>query len=835
MLAAAEPSPPSDIISVDIPWRLTFLALIEDFKPVSLGGIFSGDRISRDDPIYSSAALCIRALLPLTSLRIDSLNLSIFSLLTTYMGNLKIDTKLAQLAQSSYTSALKKSHPHIQKVIGNGQPGTHPKANLELILLLAIAFLAFEFVNENEYSEAALLAHIGGVLSILELYRPHNFSSPHMRQAFSGFRGIFLSVRLSKHNPTFLADSDWIRLPFLNVRKTRMELLHDITLQIPWLFYQTDRWFDGLENYASNDPNRRETSDSPKQNIETALSLLKDYWAVFDQMEEWQNNWKASEQGPLYWHSGIPISSKVIDVDSVCIPSFPDQTYQVRFQNTQKAGIAATFWSFRLELLMGMIKLQRSLLGTQVESLEQNLAMAEETACLILQTTPYLTCCFEARRREGILRQGIKLESRRRDLETGFLLEETLRAEHNVNGLTGHEEFLGTGKCVRPNCEEEAAMESASILSALRSDKLKDSSQWRAWHKRVKAFAVQRTVWDLCNPDTASHPIPLSEPIEPEYPQSGDQEEKKEWRDLLEVYKIKANRWENQRKGLDEVNEYIITYLDASLRDVVLEYETPYERLVYLSKRFARSHAYKEGICIKWRAFATQKPIGDVEKWHCETKANRDLAMINWKDSRKSRGGPTLGPSDSVKYQAQGLRLDEISQLRKEFVTAALRAQKAGHDGVENRSRLLFEVIHDVREVCRPDFQIGMRLSLAKRYGIPLAEYRMVSARALMDDALDYLDLALDDYARSADEPPFEGRSPQHAATVLDAGLDFVMVGRAAILNPNFPNDIQKNHDYRLPSLPVPASHLKEVGLSEPYLKYMTAWPGFVTQETGGC
>lgn len=161
-LAATEPSPPSDIISIDFPGRLMFLALIEDFKPVSQGGIFSGDRISRDDPIYSSAAVCIRALLPLTSLRIDSLNLPIFSLLTTYMGNLKNDTKLAQLAQSAYMSALKNSRPHFQKVIGNGQPCAQPKANLELILLLAIAFLAFEVrirsINEKQVSLPFLTA-----------------------------------------------------------------------------------------------------------------------------------------------------------------------------------------------------------------------------------------------------------------------------------------------------------------------------------------------------------------------------------------------------------------------------------------------------------------------------------------------------------------------------------------------------------------------------------------------------------------------------------------------------------------------------------------------------
>lgn len=60
------------------------------------------------------------------------------------MGNLRNDEELAQLAQSSYTSALKKSRPHIQQVIENSQRSAKSKAKLEYILLLAIAFLAFE-------------------------------------------------------------------------------------------------------------------------------------------------------------------------------------------------------------------------------------------------------------------------------------------------------------------------------------------------------------------------------------------------------------------------------------------------------------------------------------------------------------------------------------------------------------------------------------------------------------------------------------------------------------------------------------------------------------------
>ncbi|KAJ6050700.1 uncharacterized protein N7446_010809 [Penicillium canescens] len=160
-------------------------------------------------------------------------------------------------------------------------------------------------------------------------------------------------------------------------------------------------------------------------------------------------------------------------------------------------------------------------------------------------------------------------------------------------------------------------MELTSMLSATKGDKLKDSSQWRAWHKRMKAFAIHRDIWDLCNPDAdkASRPKVLREPRQPEYPLDSDSEAKKEWRDLLEVYKIDTNRYERQRKGLNEVNEFIITYVDSSLRDPIFALETPYERLVYLQTRFARSESYKEEVRMQWRAFSTQKPTGDIEKW----------------------------------------------------------------------------------------------------------------------------------------------------------------------------------------------------------------------------
>ncbi|KAJ5742616.1 uncharacterized protein N7511_011348 [Penicillium nucicola] len=183
-------------------------------------------------------------------------------------------------------------------------------------------------------------------------------------------------------------------------------------------------------------------------------------------------------------------------------------------------------------------------------------------------------------------------------------------------------------------------METASMLSALKGDELKDSSQWRAWHKRMRAFAMNRTVWDLCNPDNdeAHRPEALKEPREPEYPLDADAEVKKEWRDLLEVYKIGSNRWEKQR------NEYIITFVDSSLRDAVLEFDTPCDRLVYLKTSFARTTAYMEEIRMKWRAFSAEKPTGDIEKW-----------LASWTELRE---------------QVVSLQLPEANSANQDFLQA---------------------------------------------------------------------------------------------------------------------------------------------------------------------
>lgn len=95
----------------------------------------------------------------------------------------------------------------------------------------------------------------------------------------------------------------------------------------------------------------------------------------------------------------------------------------------------------------------------------------------------------------------------------------------------------------------------------------------------------------------------------------------------MDVYKVKYTRWEKQAKGLSDVNEYILIYLDPIHHLSLVAYRTPYDKLVYLKSRFARSTAYEEEIRMKWKVFAMQKPIGDIEEWLQQWNTLREQAV----------------------------------------------------------------------------------------------------------------------------------------------------------------------------------------------------------------
>lgn len=247
--------------------------------------------------------------------------------------------------------------------------------------------------------------------------------------------------------------------------------------------------------------------------------------------------------------------------------------------------------------------------------------------------------------------------------------------------------------------------------------------------------------------------------------------------------------------------------------------------------------------------------------------------------SPKNLVSTPVGASDDEKSGARALSTHEVKQLRDDFIGAAKRAERAGFEGVEihgahgyilaqflspevnqrhdeyggsleNRSRLIVEIIDGIRAQSHSDFQVGLRLS-PERFGLKLQEIRDVAAKIMLQGKIDYLDMSLWDVEKEPNEIEFQGRTlmsyftdiprddvklgvagkimtAESAQSVLDAGCDFVLIGRGAILRHDFPHRVRADSSYQSPQLPVSAEHLAAEGLGPAFIKYMSTWAGFV-------
>jgi 2,4-dienoyl-CoA reductase-like NADH-dependent reductase (Old Yellow Enzyme family) len=242
-------------------------------------------------------------------------------------------------------------------------------------------------------------------------------------------------------------------------------------------------------------------------------------------------------------------------------------------------------------------------------------------------------------------------------------------------------------------------------------------------------------------------------------------------------------------------------------------------------------------------------------------------------------GSTPVCPSADEETGSRALTLQEVKQLRDDFIAAAVRSQQAGYDGVEihgahgyivcqflselynrrddeyggtleNRARLLFEIVNGIRQACGPEFLLGVRLS-PERFGIRLAEALSVCEQLIAGGEIDFLDISLWDSFKLPEEEAYQGSSllshfaelsrgkvlltvagkimtAEHVRDVLAADVDFVTIGRGAILHHDYPRQVMNNDSFEPIALPVSRAHLAEEGLSETFIEYMNGWKGFV-------
>ena len=229
----------------------------------------------------------------------------------------------------------------------------------------------------------------------------------------------------------------------------------------------------------------------------------------------------------------------------------------------------------------------------------------------------------------------------------------------------------------------------------------------------------------------------------------------------------------------------------------------------------------------------------------------------------------------------RGASAEDISRVIGDFVAAARRAEAAGFLGVEihgangylftqflapadnprtdgyggdlaGRARFLRETLRAVRAAVAPGFAVGVRISPVDhwaRRGIVLADSAIL-AGWLAEDGADFVHLSLQD---AGGPPPMEEGAPLVATAIRAAlprdvavlaaggiwtrveaerarraGVDVVVVGRAAIANPDWPRD-SAAADYTSLRNPFDPEQLRSVAVSSKLLKYIGHWPGMLT------
>lgn len=275
-----------------------------------------------------------------------------------------------------------------------------------------------------------------------------------------------------------------------------------------------------------------------------------------------------------------------------------------------------------------------------------------------------------------------------------------------------------------------------------------------------------------------------------------------------------------------------------------------------------------EGHKILAKAIKDEGSLAVVQLYHGGMRSPKDVITTK-----------PVAPSKIEKFDTRALSLEEVKQVIDDFVTSAHRAQKSGYHGVEihgahgylicqflsidhnnrndeyggsleNRSRILFEIVNGIRQQCGKDFLIGVRLS-PERFGMNLEEIELISRQLINEDKIDFLDISLWDCFKYPEDPKFKDKqlldyftkldlkdvkltvagkinSAKDVYDILESNIDFVTIGRAAILHHDFPKRVMEDINFKPKPLPVSSTYLQNEGVGEAFIRYLNRWPNFV-------
>ena len=241
----------------------------------------------------------------------------------------------------------------------------------------------------------------------------------------------------------------------------------------------------------------------------------------------------------------------------------------------------------------------------------------------------------------------------------------------------------------------------------------------------------------------------------------------------------------------------------------------------------------------------------------------------------RALGSGRVGPSDDEATGTRALTTAEVDEMLEKFVEAAVRAERAGFDGVqihgahgylvseflspivnrrtdeyggspEGRARFLLRLIDRIREECGPEFQLGARIS-PERFGQDVFETRDLAERLLDEEKLDMLDVSLWDVRKQTEDERARERplidwftdlprkgvrlgvsgkiiQPADVAWTFEQGPDFISLGKAAIVNEQYPNRLRSDPDFTPYWEPSTHEYLHSQSVGPRFSRYLSTY-----------
>jgi hypothetical protein len=415
IIAATEPISMLSPASSVIPAHLSLLqpvydALLNDFHPDRPVGVFAGDRTAQlINRLHSSIACCIRGLMHLSLLRIRVLDRAILSLLALYFGRLTRDNGLIAFSRSVYSTALQYFSSAMGQLLTAGDSGKSVTRIYQILVGAAVALQLFEHVSDVNIAGIGSLAHMDGALELLQRCGPDVLhASPALFEVFRGLRGVGVFRAIEQRMPGFLAEPLWQPEYFQHDNRLSFarDRLIDLALQVPALLENADNLIAMIQS-EQHMPSRR------KETISFGRSFRVSYSRLCQRFDGWMNDIHTQVPGPLYWLRREPLVLDVLPVeDPECKPRYNYPHIELSFSCGPIAGLLLHYWSFRLELSMSMIGVQKALESyheksrtgldyhgdlkkTTARSLLEEEHRCEQFAQLILEACPYVGSCFE--------------------------------------------------------------------------------------------------------------------------------------------------------------------------------------------------------------------------------------------------------------------------------------------------------------------------------------------------------------------------------------------------------------------------------------------------------